>query len=503
MNWLDNMIGWLSPEAGYKREAYRRALEESRNYDAAGYGWPNSNWRVFNESAEMTDRYSRETVRARARDLERNSDIMNSVIGAYKRNVYGAGYRLRTNTGDQELDRSLEKLWMKWCKKENCDVTGTQCFDEMMRMAVRRKKVDGGILFLKRYTDGGLVPFKLQAIEVDELDTTSMKPSKEGNKVVGGIEYNSYNKPIGYYIRQYGIDGMTMPNPIFVPAQDVIFFYSKTRPSQIREMSDMTPTITRIRDVNEFMRAVAVKERILSCLTVFIKRAMPEAGMGPGRALGMGGRPDSGEHKYDYHGKTLSPGMIQYMNQGDEAQVINPSGQATDATAYVKQELRLVGAGQGLSYETTSRDMSESNYSSARQGSIEDELTYIDDRDQLLEIMSEIYETFVISLVLAGKVTIRDFWQEKDIYFEHTWIRAPKKWIDPLKEANANKVALATGQKTWVDLAGENGKDWKEQIDEMAEIMEYGQEKGIDMGGVMFGYEKSKPVAGTGTEKTE
>ena len=83
------------------------------------------------------------------------------------------------------------------------------------------------------------------------------------------------------------------------------------------------------------------------------------------------------------------------MNPGDEAQFLNPSGQATDASAYIKQELRLIGSGQGLSYETTSRDMSESNYSSARQGMIEDELTYIEDREQILEILDEIYETFV------------------------------------------------------------------------------------------------------------
>ena len=38
-------------------------------------------------------------------------------------------------------------------------------------------------------------------------------------------------------------------------------------------------------------------------------------------------------------------------------------------------------------------------------------------------------------------------------------------------------------------MAAESGRDWKEVIDEMADIMEYGKEKGIDMGGVMFGKE--------------
>lgn len=482
MNILDQVIGWINPEAGYRRDVYRRAMEQERSYDAAGHGRENANWRVINESAEMTDRMDRDVVRARARDLERNSDIMNSVIGAYARNIFGAGYRLRASTGDETQDTRLEELWTEWCKKKNCDVTGTQSFQAMMRMAVRRKKVDGGILFLKCYTAGGLIPFKLQALEVDELDASVISPKNKGNKVAGGIEYNSFNRPIGYYIRQYAIDGMTAMEAKYVDAKDIIFCYTKTRPSQVREISDMAPTITRIRDVNEFMKSVSVKERILACLSVFIKRLFPESGI-PGRERQRART----EKEYNYQGKTLTPGMIQYLNQGDEVQVVNPSGQATDAASYVKQEMRMIASGQGISYEAMSRDMSESNYSSARQGAIEDELTYEEDRNLLLELMDEIYETFVISLVLTGMVDFPNFWDEKGQYLKHKWIQAPKKWIDPAKEANANKTALATGQKTWADMAAENGKDWKDQVNEIAEILAYGKEKGIDMGGVIFG----------------
>lgn len=483
MNVLDQVIGWISPEAGYRRGVYRRALELERSYDAAGYDRENANWRAINESAEMTDRQDRDLVRARARDLERNSDVMNSVLGAHKRNIFGAGYRLRANTGDNEQNARIEKLWETWCQKKNCDVTETQSFNAMMRMAIWRKKIDGGILFLKCYTGGSLVPFKIQMLEVDELDTSVMAPRKKENKVAGGIEYNSFNKPVGYYIRQYSLDGMTTMESKYMDAKDVIFYFTKNRPSQIREMSDMAPTVSRIRDVNEFMRSIAVKERILACLSVFIKRMMPESGLQGRDNKSVGGI----ERKFNYQGKTLTPGMIQYLNQGDEVQVVNPSGQSTDATAYTKQEMRMISSGQGLSYETVSRDMSESNYSSARQGSIEDELTYEEERDQLMEVMDEIYETFVISLVLAGKLNVKDFWENKEKYLSHKWIKAPKKWIDPLKEANANKIAMNTGQKTWADMAAENGKDWKEMIDEIAEIVEYGNEKGIDMGGVIFG----------------
>ena len=59
MNLLDNVISYFSPEWGFRREAWRRYGDEMRSYDAAGNGNGNANWRVTNQSAEITDRYDR------------------------------------------------------------------------------------------------------------------------------------------------------------------------------------------------------------------------------------------------------------------------------------------------------------------------------------------------------------------------------------------------------------------------------------------------------------
>lgn len=481
-NVLDTIIGFISPEAGARREAWRRNLEEMRHYDAGNYDRLNAGWIAYNQSAEQTDRYSRDTVRARARDLERNSDMANSVIGAYKRNIVGLGVTLQANTPSERLNDQIEDAWKEWCKKQNCDVTETQSFSQMTRMAVERKKVDGGILFKKCYLRGGVVPFRLQALEVDELDATATIPRGKGNRVVGGIEYNSYNKPMGYWIKQYSIDGFSNIEPVYVPAKDIIFVFSKRRPSQIREMSDLSPTISRVRDTNEFMTAVSVKERIAACLSVFIKKTIPTTGIGRGNAAVRQ------EPQVTYEGKTISPGMIKELNAGDEIQVVNPTGQATDAASYVKLQQRLIGAGQGLSYEATSRDMSQSNYSSARQGIIEDDQTYEEDKELFNEFRDEVYETFIISGVLSGLFDIKDFWdpEKKKKYLAHEWIAAPKRWIDPLKEVQAMKTAVQTGQKTFQQAAAENGKDWKDMVDDMVEVLEYGRKKGIELGGVIY-----------------
>lgn len=481
MNFIDNIVAALSPERAYRRESFRQALDSIRSYDAGSHSGINQNWRVTNKSAEFTDRYSRDDVRARARDLERNSDIMNATISAHKRNIVGGGYHVQAKTGLPEINDALEKEWKKWTKARNCDVTGTQSFNQLIRMAVVRKKVDGGILFVKRYIDGGSVPFKIQLIEVDELDNVTMTPKHAGNKVVGGIEYNKYNRAVGYWIKQYDIEGYSQTEPVWLDAKDVFFYFSKRRPSQLREMSDMAHTISRIRDVNEFMTAVSVKQRIEACLSVFIKRGIPTTGVGR-----TGAQPE----RVSYDGKLLSPGMIKELNVGDEVQVVNPSGQAADATSFAKMQQRLVGAGQGISYEAMSRDMSESNYSSARAGLIEDDLTYDEEKELLMDVLDEIYETFVISAVLCGAVNIKDFWTNKEMYLAHEWVQEPKPWIDPYKESNANAIALRTGQKTFKQIAAETGRDWRDQIDDIAEIIQYGKSVGVDMESLLFGMQE-------------
>lgn len=477
LNWLDKLISFFSPKRGAERIAYRQQEKALRDYDAGLYGNRTRDWRTTNKSAEDTDAPHRDVIRARARDMERNSDIFNSLLSAFMRNVSGKGMTLQSrifeddNTPNKELEGVLESEWNEWCKKQNCDVTGSQSFIAMMRMCLRRKKVDGGLILLKTFTGKGRIPFQLQAIEVDELAESQSAPKYDGNTVIGGIEYDSNKKAVGYWLQQYSINGI-YEEPKFFPASRVIFYFTKNRPSQLREISDMTPSLLRIRDTNEFMDSIQVAKRVEAAFGVFIKRQNNTAA-----TIGRGAPATDGK-RTSYEDKHLSPGMIMEGNVGDEASVIDPKGRGADADAFIKTLLQLIASGQGLSYEAVSRDMSRSNYASARQGIIEDSMTFGEDLTELKEIMSEIYETFVISAVLAGVVIIKDFWENKRKYLKHEWVKPPKPWIDPSKESTANATALKSGQKTIKEIAAEQGEDWQDKIDGMIEVFEYLRQKG-------------------------
>lgn len=119
-------------------------------------------------------------------------------------------------------------------------------------------------------------------------------------------------------------------------------------------------------------------------------------------------------------------------------------------------------------------------------------MTYAEEDELLADVMDEIYETFIISAVLAGAISIPGFWNKKDEYFLHSFVKPPKPWIEPSKETAATQTALRSGQKTFKQIAAENGADWRKQIDDICEVLEYAREKhGIDLGGVILGQKKT------------
>lgn len=464
-NWLDRAITWISPKIGFARMAWRNAV---RGYHAGEIRRGSENWIPTNAKAEQINQSQRTMIRSRARDTERNHDIIAGPIGTLERNVVSTGFRVQADTGNKEIDKMMEDVFKDWQKKVNCDITGTQSFYQMCKMVIRRTEVDGGILFVKTYTGNPRFPFQLQAREVDDLDSSGQ--IRNGNNViVGGIEVDSNQKAVAYYLKTYSPDGWFTGKTNRVDASRVIFLWNKTMPSQIREISQLASTLTRVNDTEEYLDAVSIKEKILASLTVFIKRLLP-SGDGPGRGIG-GGKSNSPDYdpQTGYKRKRISPGIITELQPGDDVSAVIPTGQASNAREHVALHQRLIGNGIGLSYETVSRDMSQVNYSSARQGLLEDQRTYEDWQQWLIDnFLSEVYTEVIISAVLAGELDIPDFWQKKNQYLNHRWTAPGWGWIDPLKEAVANDKAIQSGQDTLANVCARSGLDWREVLEQRA-----------------------------------
>jgi len=476
-NLVDKIVEIFSPQRAFERIAYREALDLKRNYKAARDSRGSTGWHTSNANAEQADRPYRNTIRARARDLERNNAIAEGVVSAFVRNVVGTGFRVqakvknKNGTDNDKINNQIEKLWKKWCRPRNCDISGKKSFAKTQRLALHRKKYDGEALFLKVYdTTATVVPFKLQMLRPDMLDT-SMISGNDGRQVVSGIEVDEYLKPVAYWLYKEDINGYTVTTQSTrIPADRIIHMFDQRDPTQVRGMSEIARVMSEIHDTGEYLEAERIKARIAACLCAVIET--PDIGrFNRGRSASQ----ETGQTEFEF-----SPGMVHQLLPGEKLSVVNPGNIPTSPEGYARAQQRIIGSGVGLSYEMVSRDSSQSTYSSARHALLEDRKTFEPmQNDMIDEFCYEVYTEFIISAVLSGALVIPDFWADKERYLEHKWITPGWAWIDPLKDVKASQNELEINVTTLEEKCAEQGKDWKEVVEQRAKEMAYLKENNL------------------------
>lgn len=457
---FSRMLGWISPKWALRREMARLGLRNF--YAAAKQNRTTEGWTSVTAGAETTNRASRDVIRARARDLERNSDVMGGLIHPMTSNITGIGFQLQCKVLAEDgaendaFNTKVEALWRQWCRPQNCDIRQLRSFAEILELIVRRRFVDGGILVLKITENDS---FRLQVLEVDRLDTSIASYTEAGSqisrRVEGGIEVDEYSRPVAYHIR--GNTDLPETQSRRVLSKDVIYLPVLTRAEQVREVSPLSSSLSRIDDINEFISSALMKERVLSYLGVFVENSQPGGGFG--RGFGLPAEPKKSQEL------SLEQGMITYLAPGEKVQTISPAGVSSTAGEMLRTTQRLTGSGQGLSYEAASRDMSQVNYSSARQGMLDDRKTYGSWQTYLIDhFLTPIYEEWLDWMIFSKRLKLPHGVLSPEEYRRHVWIRPGWDWIDPLKEANANRVALETYQTTLQEICASKGRDWRDVL---------------------------------------
>lgn len=474
-NGIDRFVGVLSPRLGAERMAFRVQMRLTAAYDSVPR-WRNSaDWSPVDAKGEALNAPSRDMARAKARHLERNNETVNSIINAFERNVVGKGFNLQLRTDDAEWNNSIEALWSEWSRPGNCDVTGRFCLTEILKMIVRRRLVDGGILALRVNDNADAIPYRLQLVEVDALKGPGALKSVAGNPIVGGIEVNQYGRPLNYYMEQATADPTMVPVIEKVKADRVFYLATTTRPSEIREITPFARALDDLHDLQDFFEAVAFKQKINAAIAVFIT-TQKDAAAAVGRSMIPASKPDNPKNS------RIDPGSVKYLEPGQDVKSLVPSGQSSELSDFNLAVTRRIGAGHNLSYEMMTRDVSKVNYSSARQNLLEDWKTFADEQNYLIEhFLDFVLEDVVTAAYLAGKLpdAPKDFMANRQKYLKHEFIGQGLPWIDPLKEAQANQIMLATGQTTLKDIYAKKGKDWEEEINQLAIEVEKTKELGL------------------------
>ena len=154
----------------------------------------------------------------------------------------------------------------------------------------------------------------------------------------------------------------------------------------------------------------------------------------------------------------FTPGQIETLKPGETFNGFDPSGPNPSLDPFLRYMLRAVAAGIGVSYESLSRDYSQSNYSSSR-------LALLDDRDlwRVLQgwmircFREPLHREWLEQAVMSGEVQIPDFYTNRDKYEAVQFKPRGWSWVDPTKEVQAYKIAVRSGFMTVSDVIEQTG----------------------------------------------
>lgn len=457
----NSLAKWIAPSA----EPVRRG---SRMYAGAKVDRLMDGWIAGSTSADSEIFASLRTLRNRARALERDNDYAKQVVRLFKNNVVGQGIRMQAQVKmrrggkmDDDTNDKLEAAFARWCRKETCSTSGRYSFTEIQQLVAASLPTSGEIMLRKvrRAFGGGRAPFALEAIEADQVvDNYNVARTTNGNAIKMGVELDEWARPIAYWMYprhpgDYQFAGGPTPTNRYlrVPAEDIIHLYVKSdRPVMTRGVPGFHTALRRLNNMGGYEEAEIVAARASACIMGFIESADEDP-------LAVDGV-ENGERVTD-----MSAGEIRELSPGEKFQGFTPNRPNTGMEPFMRFMLRGMAAGVGVSYESVSRDYSQSNYSSSR-------LALQDDRDNwrvlqdwlIADLCQHVYEEWLDAAVLAGDVALPTYESNPEPYRDVLWM--PRGWgyIDPLKEVLADKAAVRSGFTSLSKVAADRGQDYED-----------------------------------------
>jgi len=463
---------------------------QSRMYHAARASRLTSGWATSTTSADSELLSSLTALRNRSRALVRDSAYAKRAKVLVQNNVIGAGIgmlaqvmssrdSLRTDVND-----AIEEAWRDWACAEYCHTGGTLHFCDLERALMAQVFEAGEVFVRKHYRPfgGGTVPFALELIEAeriaDELQTAlSSVGAAAGNIVKMGIEVDRYGRPVAYYIRSRhpgelrAIQGET-DKVERVPAEHILHLRLVDRWPQTRGEPWLHAVARKLNDMDGYSEAEIVAARGAANYVSTIETPEGDHPL----ATPVDPANPQGEKEV-----VTEPGMTVRLAVGEEMKFNNPSRPNTALDPFMRYMLREVAAGTGPSYESLSRDYSQSNYSSSRLG-------LLDDRDLWRMLQQWFLRTFrlpvhkewlraaVLSRAIAS-IRVEEY--AADLKKFEAVLFKPRgwSWIKPNEEVEAYRAAIKAGFMTVADviaITGE-GKDLEDvlrQRDRELQMME-------------------------------
>lgn len=461
-NLLDRLIGAINPDAGLRRVLSRQLL--ARAYEGAS---PRDGWRPRRGGASANTDHMADaaTLRTRARALVQNVPYIARGLDSLVANVIGTGITPRSLAPNA---RVINRLWMEWAAVADAD--GRCNLYGLQAVAYRAMEQDGEVLIrlrTRRAEDGLPVPLQLQVLEIDWLDSSKTGPNG-ANTIIEGIEYDPLGRVVAYWLwdqhpGEIATARRARATSRPVEARSIIHLFNQQRPGQGRGFTRLAPVIARVRDLQLYEDAELARKNLETRLSVLASGNVSE--MSQHEAQTMDQVRKSGEL-----GELASGGITQ-VPTGLNLTVVEPKA-APGYVEYVKQQLHLIAAGMGITYEMMTGDVTEVNFSSARVALLEfrrnaEHLQWI---TLIPGLCDAIWCAFIDAAVLAGKLSRADYRVD--------WSTPKWAYVNPVQDVAADLDEIAGGLSSFSEKLRQRGYNPETVFSELKSDMERLQQDG-------------------------
>jgi len=501
--------GAIDPQQPVRRP--RRSSRAGRaaafaGYEGAKHKRPNLGWNPGFGSADEDLLNDLPALRERSRDLYRNNPLGASAIDTMVDNVVGSGFYPQSRVDGELLgwseqrvedwQRRTEDGFRRWSRY--ADAGGRLAFEEMTRLICRQVLDNGEIFQQRRYLEEPRRPYGLawDCIEADRVDTPYGRKTEPA--VRAGIVFDENGGPQAYYINKKHPGDMTVGGYqrtsewIKIPRADgdgrpnILHIYEMLRPGQSRGVPLLTPVITAIKQLCDYLEAEVVAAHVNACFAAAITMDSPEEFAARRQDTDL----NSGRSSANPPIESLEPGAVYYLNAGESVEAINATRPNSNSSGFVEMFCRLIGAAVGLPFELLLKNFSKTNYSSARAALLEARRKF--KRMQLWLVRTwcqPVWELLVEEMVLRNELAIplAEFTARRELLCRAFWLTPRWGWVDPTNEVEAMLLAVQGDIDTLANVAGENGADWVEVLQQRAREKKMKQKLGLA--------EESAPVA--------
>lgn len=470
---------------------------------ASGHAGTMAGWhpvRIGSQQASM----DRQTLVDRAEDLAANDGHAASLIDTKTLNISGWGLapqsRLRASDLDlpqdevRKIRRDQERAFRLWCREAHA--AGQLHFFDMQGLAIRDALRSGEFLFLSRMLDdpGRRFAFALQ--DVDPSRLCSPFARLDDPNLRDGIEIDpGTGAPLRYHIKNPSVGAYEIEDWQTVEARRghrrIVFHgYRYSRSEQWRGEPALASVVKLFKDKYDFLDYEVVAQILTSSLPMAIKTALG--------GMGLGGEGEESPQRV-YH-QRINPAQILYLNEGEEAQMLQSNRPGNNFESFFRLILRTIGAAAGVPYEQLLKDFSQTNYSSARAALLEFWRVCTEYRNWFLRHFCDPIWTYVQEeALLRGYWSIpggdiNRFYADMDLWTAVWWAPPPRGYVDPLKEVEAAERSVAMGFLSHSDVIGEQGRDAEEVFDQIAEDRRALAERGIVITSAGSASKKDEPV---------